>query len=305
MTQTTGSKNQLEYLQFTTTQAIPLQVMTQKMARLDFLLGLSKIYLVSAGTDILITGDGCFKRGHCPDGFSISAEPESSLRIFRAFVPRPGLVLMACSTCCIKTTIHWKVQNPTWKTSQSQVRGTGSWRSQLTFHTDRLPAIAGLGRYYGQLDPDNRYLFGIWSKTLHQGVLWVVISTPPRKPLAEGTTTSPPPLWSWGRYLGRINDPTHIENCVALFDIMESQPHSGASGQVTNSQELGSSSFLRLRIMVAEWLDARLHRTAATSHSLLSFTSKLRNLYNLKGPGPSSFRHLAGRSWVTLDDEPT
>ncbi|KAI9151301.1 HET-domain-containing protein [Paramyrothecium foliicola] len=43
---------------------------------------------------------------------------------------------------------------------------------KLTFWTDRLPAIAGLADHYSQIHQDGAYLFGLWSISFYQGLLW-------------------------------------------------------------------------------------------------------------------------------------
>ncbi|KAK3693334.1 heterokaryon incompatibility protein-domain-containing protein, partial [Podospora appendiculata] len=70
---------------------------------------------------------------------------------------------------------------------------------KLTYNSDRLPAIAGIARYYGQLDGENRYMFGLWSKTLHVGLLWIARDTRRATQREEAN-----PSWSWTRWPGRV-----------------------------------------------------------------------------------------------------
>jgi hypothetical protein len=51
----------------------------------------------------------------------------------------------------------------------------------LTFDRDRLPAIAGIARFVASYDLAGEYLFGLWSKSLHQGLLWVVADNSPQE----------------------------------------------------------------------------------------------------------------------------
>jgi hypothetical protein len=43
----------------------------------------------------------------------------------------------------------------------------------LTFDRDRLLAISGIARFVENYNFAGEYLFGLWSKSLHQGLLWV------------------------------------------------------------------------------------------------------------------------------------
>ncbi|KAF3765044.1 HET-domain-containing protein, partial [Cryphonectria parasitica EP155] len=75
----------------------------------------------------------------------------------------------------------------------------------LTFETDRLPAVAGLSEYYAQQTIDGKYLWGLWSGSFHQGLLWVTTAQDTNE-LLEGYRAAgmQPPSWSWARWAGKI-----------------------------------------------------------------------------------------------------
>jgi len=43
----------------------------------------------------------------------------------------------------------------------------------LTYEKDRLPAIAGLAQSFGDMNDPGRYMFGLWERAVHLGLLWV------------------------------------------------------------------------------------------------------------------------------------
>ncbi|KAK8023296.1 HET-domain-containing protein [Apiospora marii] len=74
---------------------------------------------------------------------------------------------------------------------------------QLTYTSDKIPALAGIARYYGTRHRSSfgRYVAGLWENSLPQDLLWYVKN-------AEGVTrpeVSPEPSWSWASVTGRID----------------------------------------------------------------------------------------------------
>jgi hypothetical protein len=51
----------------------------------------------------------------------------------------------------------------------------------LTFDRDRLRAIAGIARFVASYEFAGEYLLGLWSKSFHQDLLWVVTDNSPQK----------------------------------------------------------------------------------------------------------------------------
>ncbi|KAH7186196.1 heterokaryon incompatibility protein-domain-containing protein [Fusarium flagelliforme] len=66
-------------------------------------------------------------------------------------------------------------------------------RLQLTFQSDKMPALAGLTKRMQTMRPDDRYLAGLWEKTLLFDLLWFVWPSP--VPGRQRTSTFP--SWSW------------------------------------------------------------------------------------------------------------
>lgn len=85
-----------------------------------------------------------------------------------------------------------------------------SWRNdvvpaftqlELTFATDRLPAIAGLAEEFGKLRSGDEYLAGLWLKSIKADLLWHVT------PISRGSARIPgkgTPTWSWGSVTGPV-----------------------------------------------------------------------------------------------------
>lgn len=111
-------------------------------------------------------------------------------------------------------------------------------RCELTFDTDRLPAVAGLARYYHDLNPDRsttgEYIYGLWTGSLHQGLLWV--ETCPRIPkkveASQDGKVPQAPSWSWGLWNSPVRYPYHLAACVSAIGAPNSDgiPHPEYSG---------------------------------------------------------------------------
>ncbi|KAK3384108.1 heterokaryon incompatibility protein-domain-containing protein [Lasiosphaeria ovina] len=71
---------------------------------------------------------------------------------------------------------------------------------QLTYETDRLPALAGIADVASRIVP-GRYLSGIWEADLSSGLLWKprTLSYPARR-----TGVSSVPTWSWASVVGPV-----------------------------------------------------------------------------------------------------
>lgn len=70
----------------------------------------------------------------------------------------------------------------------------------LSFKSDRLPAISALARQIHALRPNDRYMAGCWMNTIGQDLLWITASermTPARDSSA--------PSWSWASILGGVH----------------------------------------------------------------------------------------------------
>jgi len=93
----------------------------------------------------------------------------------------------------------------------------------LTFDRDRLPAMADIAQFIASYDFIGEYIFGLWSKSLHQGLLWVVTDNSPQKvfywPYYDGPPR--PSSWSWARWKGSILFQRHIAGSTPLFQLVD------------------------------------------------------------------------------------
>jgi hypothetical protein len=93
----------------------------------------------------------------------------------------------------------------------------------LTFDRDRLPAIAGIARFVVSYDFAGECFFGLCSKSLHQGLLWVASDNSPQDvfygPDYDGLPR--PSFWSCARWKGSILFPRHIAGSTPLFQLVD------------------------------------------------------------------------------------
>lgn len=75
-------------------------------------------------------------------------------------------------------------------------------KRNLTFESDKLPALQGLAQYVIDLTRDD-YLFGLWKSSLDLGLLW---RTAPYENIGErrGRVADRAPSWSWASVNGRV-----------------------------------------------------------------------------------------------------
>lgn len=111
-------------------------------------------------------------------------------------------------------------------------------RCELTFETDRLPAVAGLASYYHDLNPDRgttgEYIYGLWTGSLHQGLLWVETcpQIPTKVEASKDGKVPKAPTWSWGLWNSPVRYPYHLAACVSAIGAPNSDgiPHPEDSG---------------------------------------------------------------------------
>lgn len=75
-------------------------------------------------------------------------------------------------------------------------------KRELTFESDKLPALKGLAQYVTDLTQD-QYVFGLWKSSLRLGLLW---RTAPYECPSErrGRVLNRAPSWSWASVDGRV-----------------------------------------------------------------------------------------------------
>ncbi|RDL37080.1 Uncharacterized protein BP5553_04513 [Venustampulla echinocandica] len=78
---------------------------------------------------------------------------------------------------------------------------------QLTFESDKFPALAGLSTRIGALLNDDDYLFGLWRKDLCNGLMWQpnMINFSQGYPRVSKGVLSQAPSWSWAAYTGGVS----------------------------------------------------------------------------------------------------
>ncbi|KIL85499.1 hypothetical protein FAVG1_11457 [Fusarium avenaceum] len=164
----------------------------------------------------------------------------------------------------------------------------------LTFEKDRLPAIASLAKEFQKNSETGRYLFGLWERSLHLGLLWVD---------AAGTTLGMnavgahdlPPSWSWVRCKGKVIYPRMLSDSFtkASFSLV------GNNTPMEQSDAAFHGASDQPRALSLKGLMLDLHKVSATRNqeSIGSpfFDPPIRHLYRLAS-GEGTFG-----SWVALD----
>jgi Heterokaryon incompatibility protein (HET) len=173
----------------------------------------------------------------------------------------------------------------------------------LTFERDRLPAISGIARLVETYDFAGDYLFGLWSKSLHQGLLWVAVDPSPQRVSYESNTA--PPSWSWANWKGRILFPSHIAACKPLFELIDSSQRNGSFPQIVlNPTEQRRAIFIRAQVMELRNVGASLINRPAGE---LSFEPAISGLYTLNSEQFNlNFSRNSSKgifNWVALDGE--
>ncbi|KAJ0109463.1 HET-domain-containing protein [Diaporthe amygdali] len=154
---------------------------------------------------------------------------------------------------------------------------------QLTVDTDRLPALLGLARYYEEQNDDGQYLWGLWSRSIHQGLLWINVDESPKK-LLQGydAASGPAPTWTWAHLLGRIRYPDHVSSCEPCCEVIDLD-----AATLSARLSRGEPPSLVVQLKTVDLEDAKV------IHKPKSFMGV-------------EFCHLLyykRRAWVSLDDE--
>ncbi|KAI1124774.1 heterokaryon incompatibility protein-domain-containing protein [Nemania abortiva] len=99
-------------------------------------------------------------------------------------------------------------------------------RCELTYDVDRLPAIAGLAGIFKELSSSGNFLFGLWSESVHLGLLWMQTA---ENPVRLGDAYRPGwscPTWSWAAWKGRVDFPHHMEAFEPLIVLHQEEESS-------------------------------------------------------------------------------
>ena len=84
-------------------------------------------------------------------------------------------------------------------------------RRNLTFHSDKLPAISGIAKAF-QAKTGCTYIAGLWKEDLIAGIAWYL--SQPSDEIISRTL----PSWSWARLKGEVNFWSHTRAQVKMMD---------------------------------------------------------------------------------------
>ncbi|EKD17979.1 het domain containing protein [Drepanopeziza brunnea f. sp. 'multigermtubi' MB_m1] len=136
-------------------------------------------------------------------------------------------------------------------------------RRQLTFASDRLPAIAGVAKQFHR-STGYAYVAGLWKEDLVAGLLWY------RSGHKGAITSSRLPTWSWARFSGGIGfwgeGGSGLKllktDCYVLDLSYEIMDRLGNYGEVSNARLLVEGRVVRVRVQPGprgEYEDLQLH----------------------------------------------
>ncbi|KAI9780642.1 MAG: hypothetical protein M1839_006583 [Geoglossum umbratile] len=96
-----------------------------------------------------------------------------------------------------------QIEEPKWRLQRSWSRTVADFTARnLTYETDKLPAIAGLANEIQRLTGD-RYFMGLWESCLNRQLLWYGVGL--SKPLVHRA-----PSWSWAALNGMAKYPVAL-----------------------------------------------------------------------------------------------
>jgi hypothetical protein len=95
-------------------------------------------------------------------------------------------------------------------------------KTDLTFETDKLPAISGLARYI-QNHTGDQYCSGIWESQFHLGLLWAPGSQGVKRPMSIRA-----PSWSWASVDGPVQYPGFRGDIDLRSRLIRIEPHGDA-----------------------------------------------------------------------------
>ncbi|KAK3321776.1 heterokaryon incompatibility protein-domain-containing protein [Apodospora peruviana] len=191
-------------------------------------------------------------------------------------------------------------------------------RCELTYDTDRLPAVAGLAKYYQELSGAGPYAYGLWLSSIHQGLLWVETGDGPVEIEAMQDGSVPKsPSWSWGLWRSEIRYPYHLTACTpvpapaaAQANDIDNNTDKKNEAEVVHHPQLqvplisvSDDRILTLRLPIVHWRDISARRKAKgidKNNNCPSFPKiPLDNLYDLISLPANQIRP----NWVAFDGQ--
>ncbi|KAF4456871.1 hypothetical protein F53441_1082 [Fusarium austroafricanum] len=134
-------------------------------------------------------------------------------------------------------------------------------RLQLTYESDKMAALAGLAQRMKTLRPGDRYLVGLWEKTLLHDLLWYVTG----QPTTERRNPSFP-SWSWASLNCQVNWAYGLDNVigsVAIEDIKIFETGLGHMGECLEASITLKAPMLDARSLFAQY---HIRRAEGRSH---------------------------------------
>jgi hypothetical protein len=148
-----------------------------------------------------------------------TTDSSSTLRLLPLDVAQEREILKRDAHGEVLTVLSEEILEQRWETILTQYS-----RRQLTYPSDKLPALSGLACQYAKLT-DHTYLAGLWAEDLARLLLW---STNPQ----IAPTPLPPqyraPSWSWASLDGQIIMPISRSSKPPSLKVLEA--HSRPSG---------------------------------------------------------------------------
>ena len=138
-----------------------------------------------------------------------------------------------------------------------------SWRA-LTYHKDRLPAIAAMAKRREMLCRNDRYLAGLWQETLLSDLLWEC--RPPKAHCGSSDKVPPEkdnmPSWTWAKLQRGVKWSIVVHapplKSVEILDVHHETKGPAVSGEIQNA-------FITLRAPLIR-LDTLPHYPALAEH---------------------------------------
>ncbi|KAF2452060.1 HET-domain-containing protein [Karstenula rhodostoma CBS 690.94] len=158
-------------------------------------------------------------------------------------------------------------------------------RLQLTFEKDKMPALAALTRDMETLRADDRFLAGLWEKTLLLDLLWMVWPSPKTGRLATWRA----PTWSWACVQSQVmwgSSVDHVLESVKVDDIRYVTTGPACMGEIQEASISLHVPLLRAKFDSARFESARLCWDPITPflYDLVIQDEKMDYDFSLPGP---------------------
>ncbi|KAK5993527.1 hypothetical protein PT974_06959 [Cladobotryum mycophilum] len=121
----------------------------------------------------------------------------------------------------------------------------------LSYPSDRLPALSGLASHMKSVNSSVQFYAGIWSDSFAQSLLWFCLDRNPElSPTKRASKRIRPlsaPTWSWASVTGRVILPTGTKQSSTLEELQIACPPSSPNlyGSVSSASITAAASVLR------------------------------------------------------------